>query len=82
VPESDALVQAALNATRSVGRTPELAIASTDANIPISLGIPAVAIGGGGRGGDTHTTHEWYENHEGTRGVVRGLVLLATVAGL
>jgi tripeptide aminopeptidase len=82
VPESDALVQAALTATRSVGRTPELAIASTDANIPISLGIPAVAIGGGGRGGDTHTTNEWYENHEGTRGVVRALVLLATVAGL
>jgi acetylornithine deacetylase/succinyl-diaminopimelate desuccinylase-like protein len=82
VPESDALVQAALSATRSVGRTPELAVASTDANIPISLGIPAVAIGGGGRGGDTHTTHEWYENYEGTRGVVRALVLLASAAGL
>jgi len=82
VPESDALVRYAAAATGCVGRSAELAVASTDANIPISLGIPAIAIGGGGRGGDTHTPHEWYENHEGTRGVVRALVLLAAVAGI
>jgi acetylornithine deacetylase/succinyl-diaminopimelate desuccinylase-like protein len=82
VAEEDALVQAALGATRAVGRHPEMAIASTDANIPISLGIPAIAIGGGGRGGDTHTTHEWFENIDGPRGVVRALVLLAAAANL
>ena len=35
--------------------------ASTDANIPLSLGIEAVAIGGGGAGGGAHTLHEWFE---------------------
>ena len=45
------LVQLAANATRLVGREPELATASTDANVPISAGIPAIAIGAGGRGG-------------------------------
>jgi acetylornithine deacetylase/succinyl-diaminopimelate desuccinylase-like protein len=74
------LVQAALEATRCIGRAPELAIASTDANIPISRGIPAIAIGGGGRGGDTHTPHEWFENHEGSRGVLRALLVVAAMA--
>ncbi|MGE5113453.1 MAG: M20/M25/M40 family metallo-hydrolase [Acidobacteriaceae bacterium] len=35
--------------------------ASTDANIPLSLGIEALAIGGGGSGGGAHTMHEWFE---------------------
>jgi acetylornithine deacetylase/succinyl-diaminopimelate desuccinylase-like protein len=35
--------------------------ASTDANIPLSLGIEAVAIGGGGSGGGAHTLHEWFD---------------------
>jgi len=34
--------------------------ASTDANIPLSLGIPAVSIGAGGQGGGAHTPGEWY----------------------
>jgi acetylornithine deacetylase/succinyl-diaminopimelate desuccinylase-like protein len=33
---------------------------STDANIPMSMGIPVIAIGGGGVGGGVHTTQEWY----------------------
>jgi tripeptide aminopeptidase len=34
--------------------------ASTDANIPLALGVPAVSIGAGGQGGGAHTTSEWY----------------------
>jgi tripeptide aminopeptidase len=71
-----------MEATRLIGRTPELAIASTDANIPISLGIPAVAIGAGGRGGDAHTPGEWFENTEGTLGLSRALGVLVEAAGL
>lgn len=82
VPVSEPIVQAAIEATRCVGRTPELAVASTDANIPISRGIPAIAIGGGGRGGDTHTPDEWFENLEGTRGMLRALLVVAAMAGL
>ena len=74
------LVQAALAATRAIGRAPELAVASTDANVPISLGIPAVAIGGGGRGGDTHTPHEWYEDRDGRLGVARALLVIGAMA--
>jgi tripeptide aminopeptidase len=76
------LVLATMEATRLVGRNPELAIASTDANIPISLGIPAVAIGAGGRGGDAHTPGEWFENIEGTLGLSRALGVVVDAAGL
>jgi acetylornithine deacetylase/succinyl-diaminopimelate desuccinylase-like protein len=76
------VVRAAVEATRAIGRTPELAVASTDANVPISLGIPAVAIGAGGRAGDTHTPDEWYENVDGTLGIARALTLVVATAGL
>lgn len=75
------LVVAAAEATRVVNRTPEYAVASTDANIPISRGIPAIAIGGGGAGGETHTLAEWFENRDGSRGVSRAVLLLAALAG-
>lgn len=74
------LVVAASEATRVMNRTPEYAVASTDANIPISRGIPAIAIGGGGAGGETHTLAEWFENRDGSRGVSRAALLLAALA--
>lgn len=75
------VVTAAAEATRALGRAPEFAVASTDANIPLSRGIPAVAIGGGGAGGETHTPGEWFENRDGARGVARAALLLAALAG-
>ena len=82
VPSDEPVVRAALDATRAIGRTPELAVASTDANVPISLGIPAVAIGAGGRAGDTHTPDEWYENVDGALGIARALTVVVATAGL
>jgi tripeptide aminopeptidase len=81
-PVDHPLVQCALEATRLVGRSPELALASTDANVPMSRGIPAIAIGAGGRGGDAHTPREWFENADGTLGVARALTIVAAAAGL
>jgi di/tripeptidase len=75
-------VRCAESATRAIGRTPELALASTDANVPISLGIPAIAIGAGGRGGGVHTPGEWYDNTNGPRGVARALAVLVGTASL
>ncbi len=75
------LVRAAMQATEAIGRNPELATASTDANVPISLGVPAIAIGAGGRGGGVHTSAEWYDNTDGTLGVARALTLLVAAAG-
>src|SRR3989454_8409264 len=62
-PRTHPLVQAAVAANRVLGRDAELASASTDANVPIALGIPAIALGGGGKAGDAHLATEWYENH-------------------
>jgi tripeptide aminopeptidase len=75
-------VQAAIAATRLLGGVPELAASSTDANVPIALGIPAVAIGAGGRGGGVHTAEEWYENQGGPLGVERALLTVLAVAGI
>ena len=82
LPVGHRLVQAAFEATRLVGREPVSATASTDANVPIGRGIPAVAIGAGGRGGAAHTVTEWYENTDGALGVARALTLIAATAGL
>ena len=76
------LVLAAMQATQAIGREPELATASTDANVPISLGVPAIAIGAGGRGGGVHTSAEWYDNTDGALGVARALTVLVAAAGL
>jgi acetylornithine deacetylase/succinyl-diaminopimelate desuccinylase-like protein len=82
ISPDDPLVRAAMHATRLVGREPELATASTDANVPISLGIPAIAIGAGGRGGNTHTPTEWFDNTDGTLGLARALTILLCAADL
>jgi di/tripeptidase len=74
------LVAMACEATRAIGRAPQLATASTDANVPLSLGIPSIAIGGGGDGGDVHTLGEWYDNTDGVRGIGRALTIVVAAA--
>jgi len=82
VPADEPLVRSAIEATRLVGRDPELATASTDANVPIGHGIPAIAIGAGGRGGAAHTPGEWYDNTDGTVGIGRALTIVVAAAGI
>src|SRR5256886_6080003 len=53
-PRGHPLVRAAVAANRALGRDAELASASTDANVPIALGVAAIALGGGGQAGDAH----------------------------
>ena len=79
-PRSHPLVQTAVAATRAVGHEHQLACGSTDANIPIALGVPAVALGAGGRAGDAHLPTEWYENETGALGIVRALLVTAAMA--
>jgi acetylornithine deacetylase/succinyl-diaminopimelate desuccinylase-like protein len=59
----------------------EMRLASTDANIPLSMGVPAVSIGGGGEGGGIHTHAEWYDARGRDLGLRRILLLLLAVAG-
>jgi acetylornithine deacetylase/succinyl-diaminopimelate desuccinylase-like protein len=80
LPADHPVVALATAATHDGGREAMSAIASTDANIPLSRGIPAITIGAGGRGGGAHTPDEWYENADGPRGLVRALTILTALA--
>ena len=82
VPEDTPLVQRAIAVTRLLGLEPRLGRGSTDSNIPISLGIPAITIGGGGVGGEGHSLHEYYINRNGPLGIQRALLILLAQAGL
>jgi len=62
-----------------LGIRARLDCASTDANIPLSLGIPAVSIGAGGQGGGAHTSSEWYRPDGRDLGLKR-ILLAAAVA--
>ena len=55
---------------------------STDANIPLSMGIEAIAIGAGGNGGGAHSLQEWYEPEGRETGLKRVLLTLLGVSGL
>jgi tripeptide aminopeptidase len=79
-PRAHPLVQAAVAVNRALGRDTELTSASTDANVPIALGIPAIALGAGGKAGDAHLATEWFENVEGALGIVRALLVTAVMA--
>jgi acetylornithine deacetylase/succinyl-diaminopimelate desuccinylase-like protein len=76
-----ALVRAAAAATRAVGVVPELGTSSTDANLPMSLGVPAITLGAGGDAGLAHTPREWYRNVQGPRGIARALLTLLLADG-
>jgi len=79
-PRAHPLVRAAVAANRALGRDAELASASTDANVPIALGVAAIALGAGGQAGDAHLATEWYENTDGALGLVRALLVTAAMA--
>jgi tripeptide aminopeptidase len=75
------LLLAAMEATRLVGEEPQLVASSTDSNVAISIGIPAVTIGAGGDSAGIHTLDEWYDDREGVRGLERALLLTIAAAG-
>lgn len=76
------LVRAASAATLSLERTPVLALSSTDSNVPMAAGVPAVTLGCGGRAGQAHTTDEWYRNVGGVDGIIRAFHTVLLAAGV
>jgi tripeptide aminopeptidase len=56
--------------------------ASTDANVPLSLGLEALAVGGGGSGGGAHTLQEWFDSNGRELGLKRILLTMLTLAGV
>ena len=82
LPEDSALLAVVRQADRIVGNRSRLERSSTDANIPLSLGIPAIAIGAGGRSGGAHSLDEWYDPTGRELGLHRALLILLGAAGL
>src|SRR5262245_52969537 len=83
-PKTTALVQIAAAVVTAKGWTPSFNFSSTDANIPISLGIPAITLDSGAKGGREHALDEWIdvERTSSLPGVKAILAILLTVAGL
>lgn len=76
------LVQQALAVTRFLGLAPQLAAASTDANLPIADDLPAITLGRGGTGGGAHALTEWWAPRDAHIAVQRALLVLVASAGL
>jgi acetylornithine deacetylase/succinyl-diaminopimelate desuccinylase-like protein len=81
-PASALLVEMAQEATRQVGLIPVLDQSSTDSNIPISLGIPAITLGAGGTSGNSHTLEEWFDPRDREIGLKRSLLVMLAMVGL
>jgi tripeptide aminopeptidase len=82
LPDDSALLQAIRDADRFLGNRSRLERSSTDANVPLSLGVPAVAIGGGGTGGGSHTLNEWYDPSGRDLGLKRLFLAVVSLAGI
>ena len=80
LPASSPLLDSLRAVDRHLGLPGELRLGSTDANLPLSLGIPALSMGAGGEGGGAHTLAEWYSARNRELGLKR--VLLLTLAML
>jgi tripeptide aminopeptidase len=82
-PDSAIIVRVALAAAQRLGLRPSIGASSTDSNYPISIGVPAITIDGGGDGGGAHSTGEWYEDGPaGYLGAQWALRIVAALAGV
>jgi tripeptide aminopeptidase len=82
-PDTAAIVQAAQAAAGALGFTVRPGASSTDANVPIGLGLPGITIDGGGRGDGAHSLDEWYEDGaQGWLGPQWAALIIAALAGV
>lgn len=82
LPENSPLLAALLAADTRVGNRSRHERSSTDANIPLSVGVPAISLGAGGRSGGAHTLEEWYEPTNRELGLQRVALTTLALAGL
>src|SRR5216684_2883754 len=81
--ESNARILQVIRAVDTqLGNVAQVQRASTDANIPLSLGREAIAIGGGGSGGGAHTLQEWFDCNGRELGLRRILLTMLTLSGV
>jgi acetylornithine deacetylase/succinyl-diaminopimelate desuccinylase-like protein len=79
-PAGSPIMRTAEAVHRALGLRFVLSESSTDANIPMSLHIPAITIGGGGRGADAHAPTEWFDTTDSWVGTQRALLLTIALA--
>jgi len=82
LPENSPLLDSIRSVDRFLGTRSRLERSSTDANIPLSLGIPAISIGGGGKANGSHTLDEWYDPAGRELGLKRLFLTTVVLAGL
>jgi len=80
LPANAPIVQAAVSVSRALNLPVTFAEGSTDANLPISLGIPALTIDTGGRGQGAHTEHETFDATDAWKGTQRAVLLSVVLA--
>jgi acetylornithine deacetylase/succinyl-diaminopimelate desuccinylase-like protein len=81
-PVDSVIVEAAIRSNTAFGRTTLLAGGSTDANVPMSLGIPAIIIGGGGTTDGHHALWEWIDVTDAWKGAQNSLVTVLGLVGV
>ena len=79
---SSPLLAALRSADEAIGNQSRIERSSTDANIPLSLGIDAISIGAGGSGGGAHSLQEWYDSTGREAGLKRALLTVLGIAGV
>jgi tripeptide aminopeptidase len=80
LPYDSPILDALRSVDRHLGLRTDLRLGSTDANIPLARGIPALSVGAGGDGGGAHTLAEWYSDKDRELGLRRVLLLMLAVA--
>jgi di/tripeptidase len=77
LPETAAILSYVRAVDAHLGIRSRIECSSTDANIPLSMGIPAISIGAGGQGGGAHTPDEWFNPDGRDLGLKRVFLTLA-----
>lgn len=80
IPEDAPIVRTAVAVTRALGLEASLSAGSTDANYPMSLGIPAVTLDGGGEGTNSHSLEETFDATDSWQGTARTLLMVVALA--
>lgn len=83
LPENLPLIQKAMASAIYFGASPKITRGSTNSNIPISKGIPAITIGWGGKAGNAHALNEWwYDDKDSYKAIQLALLTLVAEAGI
>src|SRR3954453_8594295 len=82
LPSGARILQAVRAVDAQLSNAAQVQRASTDANVPLSLGLEAVAIGGGGSGGGAHTLQEWFDSNGRELALKRVLLTMLALAGV